>query len=137
MLHRVIFGSMERFHGILIEHYAGSFPTWLAPTQVCIVPISNEKHVDFAQKVYNKLNAEGIRVKLDDRSESKNYKIRASLQDKKIPYVAVIGDKEIEANSVAIRARGKGPIGVFEVDDFVDKIIKEIKSKKQINDLES
>ena len=131
ILHRVIFGSMERFMGILIEHYAGSFPTWLSPTQVCIVPISNEKHVDFAQKVYEKLNAEGIRVKLDDRSESMNYKIREALQDKKIPYVAVIGDKEIEANAVAIRARGKGPIGVFAVDEFVVKLKEEIKSREK------
>lgn len=129
MLHRVIFGSMERFMGILTEHYAGAFPTWLAPTQVYIVPISNEKHTDFAQKVYEKLNAQGIRAKLDDRSESMNYKIREALQDKKIPYVAVIGDKEIEANSLAIRARGKGPIGVFEIDDFVSKLLEEIKSK--------
>ena len=129
MLHRVIFGSMERFMGILIEHYAGSFPTWLAPTQVCIVPISNEKHADFAQKVYEKLNAEGIRVKLDDRSESMNYKIREALQDKKIPYVAVIGDKEIEANALAIRARGKGPIGVFAIDEFIVKLAEEVKSR--------
>lgn len=129
MLHRVIFGSMERFHGILIEHYAGAFPTWLAPTQVYIVPISNEKHTDFAQKVYEKLNAQGIRAKLDDRSESMNYKIREALQDKKIPYVAVIGDKEIESNSLAIRARGKGQIGVFEIDDFISKLLEEIKSK--------
>lgn len=129
MLHRVIFGSMERFHGILIEHYAGSFPTWIAPTQVCIVPISTEKHGDFAQKVYAKLNAQGIRVKFDDRSESMNYKIREALQDKKIPYVAVIGDKEIEANSLAIRARGRGPIGVFEIDDFVAKLQDEINSR--------
>lgn len=129
MLHRVIFGSMERFHGILIEHYAGSFPTWLAPTQVEIVPISNEKHLDFCEEVYKKLNALGIRVKLDERSESMNYKIREALQDKKVPYVVVIGDKEIEANSLAIRARGRGPIGVFTVDDFVAKIQKEIESK--------
>jgi len=129
MLHRVIFGSMERFHGILIEHYAGSFPAWLAPTQVAIVPISNEKHTDFAEQVYKKLNALGIRVKLDDRSESMNYKIREALQDKKIPYVAVIGDKEIEANSLAIRARGRGPIGVFEIDAFVAKIQNEISTK--------
>lgn len=129
MLHRVIFGSMERFHGILIEHYAGSFPTWLAPNQVTIVPISNEKHLDFCAEVYKKLNALGIRVKLDERSESMNYKIREALQDKKVPYVAVIGDKEIEANSLAIRARGRGPIGVFTVDDFVEKIQKEIESK--------
>lgn len=129
MLHRVIFGSMERFHGILIEHYAGSFPTWLAPTQVEIVPISTDKHLDFCEKVYKKLKALGIRVKLDERSESMNYKIREALQDKKVPYVAVIGDKEIEANSLAIRARGRGPIGVFEVDDFIAKLLDEIKSK--------
>lgn len=129
MLHRVIFGSMERFHGILTEHYAGSFPTWIAPTQVCIVPISTEKHLDFCEKVYKKLNDLGIRVKLDERSESMNYKIREALQDKKVPYVAVIGDKEIEANSLAIRARGKGQIGVFEIDDFISKLQEEIKSK--------
>lgn len=129
MLHRVIFGSMERFHGILIEHYAGSFPTWLAPNQVTIVPISNEKHADFAAEVYKKMMALGIRVKLDDRSESMNYKIREALQDKKVPYVAVIGDKEIEANSLAIRARGRGPIGVFEIDTFIEKIQKEISTR--------
>lgn len=129
MLHRVIFGSMERFHGILIEHYAGSFSTWLAPEQVCIVPISNEKHTAFAEKVFKQLKEAGIRVKLDDRSESMNYKIREALQDKKIPYVAVIGDKEIEANSVAVRARGRGPIGVFTVEDFREKVLAEISSK--------
>ena len=129
MLHRVIFGSMERFHGILIEHYAGAFPTWLAPTQVAIVPISNEKHTDFAEQVYKKMRAAGIRVKLDDRSESMNYKIRESLQDKKIPYVCVIGDKEIEANSVAVRARGIGQVGTLSVDEFISKIENEIHSR--------
>ena len=129
MLHRVIFGSMERFHGILIEHYAGSFPTWLAPTQVNIVPISNEKHVDFAETVYKKMRDAGIRVNLDDRSESMNYKIRESLQDKKIPYVCVVGDKEIESNSVAVRARGIGQVGTFEIDDFISKIKSEIEAK--------
>lgn len=129
MLHRVIFGSMERFHGILIEHYAGAFPTWLAPTQVNIVPISNEKHIDFAEKVYRKMRDAGIRVNLDDRSESMNYKIRESLQDKKIPYVCVIGDKEIEANSVAVRARAIGQVGTFKVDEFIDIIKAEIKSR--------
>ncbi len=129
MLHRVIFGSMERFHGILIEHFAGAFPTWLAPTQVAIVPISNEKHADFAEKVYKKMRDAGIRVKLDDRSESMNYKIRESLQDKKIPYVCVIGDKEIEANSVAVRARGIGQVGVISVDEFIEKVENEIKTR--------
>lgn len=129
MLHRVIFGSMERFHGILIEHYAGAFPTWLAPTQVAIVPISNEKHTEFAEEVYRKMRARGIRVNLDDRSESMNYKIRESLQDKKIPYVCVIGDKEIEANSVAVRARGIGQVGTMSVDEFINKIEDEIKAR--------
>lgn len=129
MLHRVIFGSMERFHGILIEHYAGAFPTWLAPTQVAIVPISNEKHIDFAEKVYKKMRDKGIRVNLDDRSESMNYKIRESLQDKKIPYVCVIGDKEIEANSVAVRARGIGQVGTINVDEFISKIEEEINAR--------
>ncbi len=129
MLHRVIFGSMERFHGILIEHFAGAFPTWLAPTQVAIVPISNEKHADFAAEVYKKMRAAGIRARLDDRSESMNYKIRESLQDKKVPYVCVIGDKEIETNSVAVRARGIGQVGTFKVEDFVEKVANEIKAR--------
>ncbi len=129
MLHRVVFGSMERFHGILTEHFAGAFPTWLAPTQVAIVPISNEKHIDFADNVYKKMRDAGIRVKLDDRSESMNYKIRESLQDKKIPYVCVIGDKEIDANSVAVRVRGIGQTGTLNVDDFISKIQEEIKNK--------
>lgn len=129
MLHRVVFGSMERFHGILIEHYAGAFPTWLAPTQIAIVPISNEKHADFAEKVYKKMRAAGIRVNLDDRSESMNYKIRESLQDKKIPYVCVIGDKEIENDSVAVRARGIGQVGTFKIDEFIDIINKEISTR--------
>ena len=130
MLHRVIFGSMERFHGILIEHFAGAFPTWLAPTQVAVVPISNEKHADFAEKVYKKLRDLGIRAYLDDRSESMNYRIRENLQDKKVPYVAVVGDKEIEANSVAVRQRGVGQIGTKTVDEFVDMILDEIKTRK-------
>lgn len=129
MLHRVIFGSMERFHGILIEHYAGAFPTWLAPTQVAIVPISNEKHIDYAEKVYKQMRNAGIRVTLDDRSESMNYKIRESLQDKKIPYVCVIGDKEIEADEVAVRARGIGQVGTMSVDEFIGKVEDEIKSR--------
>ncbi len=129
MLHRVIFGSMERFHGILIEHYAGAFPAWLAPTQVAIVPISNDKHTDYAEVVYKKMRNAGIRVHLDDRSESMNYKIRECLQDKKIPYVCVIGDKEVESGSIAVRARGIGQVGTFDVDDFITKIKDEISQR--------
>ena len=130
MLHRVIFGSMERFHGILIEHFAGAFPTWLAPTQVSVVPISNEKHADYAEKVYKKLRELGIRAYLDDRSESMNYRIRENLQDKKVPYVVVVGDKEQESGEVAIRQRGVGQIGTKPVDEFVDIILNEIKTRK-------
>ena len=129
MLHRVIFGSMERFHGILIEHYAGAFPTWLAPTQVAIVPISNDKHTDYAEQVYKQMRKAGIRANLDDRSESMNYKIRESLQDKKIPYVCVIGDKEIETGTVAVRARGIGQVGTFKVDEFIGILEEEIKNR--------
>src|SRR5574344_781482 len=129
MLHTVIFGSMERFDGILIEHYAGAFPVWLAPTQVAVVPISNEKHIDYAESVYKQLRKAGIRANLDDRSESMNYKIREALQDKKIPYVIVVGDKEVEDKSVAIRKRGKGPIGTLKVDEFISGLLEEIKSR--------
>ena len=129
MLHRVIFGSMERFHGILIEHYAGAFPTWLAPTQVTIVPISTEKHGDYAQQIYNKMRDAGIRVQLDDRSESMNYKIRESLKEHKVSYVCVVGDKEQESNAVAVRKRAVGQVGTFNVDEFIEKILTEIKER--------
>ena len=128
MLHRVIFGSMERFHGILIEHYAGAFPTWLAPHQVAIVPIA-DRHADAAAEITNKIKALGIRALLDDRSESMNYKIRENLQQKKIPYVLVVGDKEIEDKTVAIRARGRGQIGTKPLDEFISMLEEEIKTK--------
>ena len=130
MLHRVIFGSMERFHGILIEHYAGAFPTWLAPTQVQIVPIA-DRHADAAAEIQKKMFDLGIRAHLDDRSESMNYKIREALQDKKIPYVLVMGDREIENGTVSVRARGRGNIGVFNIDEFISSIQAEIKTRGQ------
>ncbi|MBQ7450522.1 threonine--tRNA ligase [bacterium] len=130
MLHRVIFGSMERFHGILIEHYAGAFPTWLAPEQVRVVPIA-DRHADYAKKVYDLFINKGIRVTLDDRSESMNYKIREALQDKKVPYVLVMGDREIEQGKVAVRARARGPIGETTPEHFAELIEKEIKAKTQ------
>ena len=129
MLHRVIFVSMERFHGILIEHYAGAFPLWLAPNQVTIVPISTDKHADYAEEVYRKMRAAGIRAELDDRSESMNYKIREALQQHKVPYVCVVGDKEKESNSVAVRKRAVGQIGTYNVDDFINKMSEEIQTR--------
>ncbi len=128
MLHRVVFGSMERFHGILTEHYAGAFPSWLAPKQVAIVPIA-DRHAQAAEELFFELKNKGIRALLDDRSESMQYKIRDCLQNKKIPYVLVLGDKEIAENTVAVRARGRGPIGTFKFDDFVEKLEEEIKTK--------
>ncbi|NLF83804.1 MAG: threonine--tRNA ligase, partial [Candidatus Gastranaerophilales bacterium] len=125
MLHRVIFGSMERFMGTLIEHYAGAFPVWLAPVQAVVIPIS-DKHVEYAETVFQKLKDAGVRVELDDKSESMNYKIRDA-QNRKIPYMLVMGDKEVESSTVAVRERGKGPVGTLSVDEFVENIKKQLK----------
>ena len=128
MLHRVIFGSMERFHGILIEHYAGAFPAWLAPHQVALVPIA-DRHNDYMDEIYKKLRKNGIRVIFEEKSESMNYKIRDYLQNQKVPYVLIAGDKEIEQGKVAIRKRGVGQIGEMTIDEFIEKLTKEINSK--------
>ena len=130
MLHRVIFGSMERFHGILIEHYAGAFPAWLAPQQVALVPIA-DRHNEYMEKIYKKLRENNIRVIFEEKSESMNYKIRDYLQNKKVPYVLVAGDKEIESNTVAIRKRGTGQIGEMPINEFIEKLKDEINSKGQ------
>ena len=128
MLHRVIFGSMERFHGILIEHYAGAFPVWLAPIQAAIVPIA-ERHNEYCEKLFFEMKQKGLRVLFDDRAESMNYKIRDCLQNKKIPYVIVVGDKEIETGALAIRKRGVGQIGEMVKEDFIEKLITENKTR--------
>ncbi len=128
MLHRVIFGSMERFHGILIEHYAGAFPVWLAPIQAAIVPIA-ERHDEYCEKLFFEMKQKGLRVLFDDRAESMNYKIRDCLQNKKIPYVIVVGDKEIETGALAIRKRGVGQIGEMVKEDFIEKLITENKTR--------
>lgn len=127
MLHRVILGSMERFVGLLIEHFAGAFPTWLAPEQVVIIPIA-DRHVEFAESIYKKLRNNQIRVRLDDRSESMSYKIRDA-QLNKLPYMLVVGDKEIENNQVSVRVRGKGDIGSRNIDEFISAIEQEIKAR--------
>lgn len=128
MLHRVVFGSMERFHGILIEHYAGAFPAWLAPKQVALVPIA-DRHNEYMESIYKKLKDKGIRVIFEDKSESMNYKIRDYLQNQKVPYVLIAGDKELEQNTVAIRKRGVGQVGVCSIDEFIQKLEQEIDSK--------
>ena len=127
MIHRVVFGSIERFIGILIEHFAGAFPTWLAPVQVKVIPIS-EKHHDYAEKVHKALEAAGVRVETDYRSEKMGYKIREA-QLKKIPYMLVVGDKEAEEGTVSVRARKEENGGTKSVADFIAQITAEIDSK--------
>ncbi|MGC9293075.1 MAG: threonine--tRNA ligase [Acidobacteriaceae bacterium] len=127
MVHRALFGSVERFFGVLIEHYAGAFPLWLAPVQVGLVPIS-EKHVEYAKKVQSQLQLAGLRVQLDDRNEKMNAKIR-DLTMQKIPYLLVMGDKESAANAVSVRARGKGDQGSTPLDAFLANAKKLVEEK--------
>jgi len=127
MIHRAIFGSIERFIGVLIEHYAGFLPVWLSPVQVKIIPIA-DKHLEYAETVKQKLLENDIRVELDDRNERMNKKIRdAELQ--KIPFMLVVGDKEAETGTVAVREKGKQGSQTLSIDEFVSKI-KEIISNK-------
>jgi threonyl-tRNA synthetase len=120
MLHRVIIGSMERFIGILTEHYAGAFPTWLAPVQAVVLNIT-DKHVDYAQKLYKRLFEEDIRVEKDFRNEKLGYKVREH-QLQKIPYMLIVGNKEIEEGGVSVRSRDEGDLGFMSVEAFLTKI---------------
>jgi threonyl-tRNA synthetase len=119
MVHRALFGSVERFFGVLIEHYAGAFPLWLAPVQAGLVPIS-ERHHEYAKKVEAELKAAGLRVEVDDRNEKMNGKIR-DFANQKTPYILVFGDKEQEAGAVSVRTRGKGDQGSMPLADFIAK----------------
>ena len=129
MIHRVVFGSIERFIGILIEHFAGAFPTWLAPVQAMIIPITDRQH-EYAKELEKKLAAAGIRVEADYRSEKMGYKIREA-QLQKIPYMLVVGDKEMEDGTVAVRARKEEKGGTMTVDAFLAAIRAEIDSKER------
>lgn len=128
MIHRVAFGSIERFIGILIEHFAGAFPTWLAPVQVKVLPIS-DKYADYAKKVYEELQAAGIRVEMDTRSEKIGYKIREA-QGQKIPYMLIAGAKEEEEVTVSVRSRFKGDEGSRTLEAFISDIKEEIKNRE-------
>lgn len=128
MIHRVVFGSIERFIGILIEHFAGAFPTWLAPVQVKVLPIS-DKYADYAKKVYEELQAAGIRVEMDTRSEKIGYKIREA-QGQKIPYMLIAGAKEEEEGTVSVRSRFKGDEGSRTLEAFISDIKEEIKNRE-------
>ena len=126
MVHRALFGSFDRFIGIITEHFAGAFPTWLAPVQVRILPIA-DSHKEYAEKLKEKLEEYDIRVELDEREEKIGYKIREA-QLQKIPYMLIVGDKEVEANAVGVRSRKDGDIGAMSVEDFINKIEEEIKT---------
>ncbi len=127
MLHRALFGSFERFIGILIEHYAGAFPLWLAPRQMMIIPVNNEIHLDYAEKVSEALKQKGIRVEIDLRDEKMNYKIRES-QTKKIPYTLVLGDKEVANNEITYRHHGTNNSITMLLEEFVQMVTEEIKN---------
>jgi threonyl-tRNA synthetase len=129
MLHRALYGSIERFIGILIEHYGGAFPTWMAPVQVKVIPVNNDYHLDYSKKLFTKLMENKIRVEMDDRDEKLGYKIREA-QTKKIPYQLVLGDKEVEKGEVTYRKYGEQEQTTVKVDEFISLILKEIEEKK-------
>ncbi len=129
MLHRVIFGSIERFIGILIEHYAGNFPLWLSPVQVSILPVNNEYHLAYSKELEKKLVELNIRVQVDNREEKLGYRMRDN-QTKKIPYVLVIGDKEKENKEISYRRHGEEKTTTVSIEQFISMIQEEIKNKK-------
>jgi threonyl-tRNA synthetase len=128
MVHRALLGSMERFIGILLEHYGGALPLWLSPVQACIIPIS-EKFVGYAREVHALCLAEGLRVELDERPEKMGYKIREA-EVKKVPYMAIVGEKEIAAQSVSVRGHGRGDLGSIPLSQFIGDLVAEVRRKK-------
>ena len=128
MIHRVCFGSIERFIGILTEHYAGKFPVWLAPTQVKVLPVS-EKSMEYSKKVYDAIRMSGIRTELDERNEKIGYKIREAQQVERVPYMLVIGAKEVEAGTVTVRNRDTGDSITMGLDEFIAKVREETKER--------
>ncbi len=127
-IHRVVFGSIERFIAILTEHYAGAFPAWLAPVQVKILPLI-EKHIDYAKKVNSVLREKGVRTEIDRRNEKIGYRIREARMER-VPYILVLGDKEVEDNAVAVRSRKEGDMGTRPLEEFTESIVEEIKKRE-------
>ncbi len=127
MIHRALFGSMERFIGIMIEHYGGFLPLWLSPVQVKVLPIS-DKHLEYARKTVQELRVKGFRAELDDRAEKVGYKIRDA-EVKKIPYMVIIGEKEQATGTVSVRKHTRGDLGAFQISDFYEMLRKEIESR--------
>jgi len=128
VIHRVIFGSIERFMGILIEHFAGKFPTWLAPIQVKVLPISN-KFNDYCANIKKELSTNGIRVEMDYRDEKIGYKIREA-RNERVPYIIVVGEKEEKEKKISLRSRKNGDEGILKLEDLIERISKEIKNKE-------
>lgn len=129
MIHRVCFGSIERFIGILIEHFAGKFPVWLAPVQVKVIPVS-EKSMEYASGVYEKLRAAGIRTELDHKDEKVGYKIRQA-QLEKVPFMLVLGEKEAAEGAITVRSRDKGDLGSAQLDEFIANVKKMVESRER------
>ncbi len=127
IIHRAPFGSMERFIGLLIEHYAGEFPLWLAPVQAVVLPITDQQ-LDYARKVHENLARAGVRAELDDRNEKVNYKIR-EWETRKVPYMLVIGEREKQSGNVAVRQHKKGDLGAVPEEEFLVRLVREIQSK--------
>jgi len=127
MIHRALLGSMERFMGVLIEHYGGAFPVWLAPVQAAIIPIA-DRHLEYAHSLASQLKGVKLRVQVDDRGERMNAKIRDA-QMQKIPYMLVIGDREVEAGTVAVRLRSGENLGAIAIDDFIARVIEDSKNR--------
>jgi threonyl-tRNA synthetase len=128
MIHRVAFGSIERFLGILTEHYAGAFPAWLAPVQARVITVA-DRHLPFAAEVAASLEEKGFRVEVDDRNERVGYKIRDG-ELEKVPYLLVVGDKETEARAVSVRKRGQGDLGRIPMAEFAGQLAGEVAQKK-------
>jgi threonyl-tRNA synthetase len=124
MIHRALYGSLERFLGIILEHFGGFFPLWLAPLQISIMPVS-DRFNDFAKEIRDKLAAAGFRVDFDERSEKIGYKIREAEAEKRVPYMLVIGEKEKDTGIFTVRQHKKGNIGEFDLDTFIERVKEE------------
>jgi threonyl-tRNA synthetase len=120
MVHRALLGSLERFFGILIEHHGGAFPFWLAPVQVAVLPVS-ERHEPYAQEVADRLDAAGVRVEIDDRNEKVGYRIRHA-EVTKVPYIGVVGDREVEKGLISVRERGRRERGAMPLEELIREL---------------
>lgn len=127
MIHRVVLGAIERFLGVLIEHYAGAFPLWLSPVQATVMTIT-DRHIDYGRQVKDKLLERGVRVEIDDRNEKIGFKIREA-RNQKIPYMLIVGDKEVEQNTIGVRKRGEDATVTMSVDDYMVKFDEQVKAR--------